>query len=60
MIDESPIITLTHYHDGRVLAVVVDGVHWTPQEVKDALEERQALLAELDRVRAALAAAVGS
>lgn len=38
MIDESPIITLTHHDDGRVRAVSVDGRQWEPQQIADGVE----------------------
>lgn len=55
MKDENPYIVLTHHHDGRVLAVVVDGTQYTPMEIKEAiaaLTERPSLLTERDGARA--------
>jgi len=54
---EEPYIALTHYRDGRVLAVIVDGEQYTPAEIKAALEARdeyQQLLARAVREIAAL------
>lgn len=57
MIAEEPYIVLTHHHDGRVLAVVVDGAHYTPVEIKAALTKLEEVASEdeLAADRAALA-----